>query len=349
MNQPKIKVGILAATGTVGQRFIQGLADHPWFQITALAASISSVGKKYKEACNWLLEGHIPTSIQNLVVAPCEPNLDCEVVFSALPSEQAFDLELCFAKAGYKVFTNASAHRMQKNVPLLIPEVNHEHIMLAKTQDTFAKSGGYIVANPNCSAVMVVMAIAPLHARFKTKAIVLTTMQALSGAGYPGIASLDILDNVIPFIPSEEEKIAEETRKILGAYNKDGIVEATINLSAHCNRVSVRDGHLETISIAFNNQPDKDRVLEAWQKWQPLSGLGLPTAPLHPILYRNEKDRPQTRLDREAGHGMAISIGRLRTCEVLDWRFVVLGHNAIRGAAGCSILNAELAYQKGML
>lgn len=346
MNSRKIKVGVLAATGTVGQRFIQGLQQHPWFELSTLAASPASVGKRYGDACHWLLGSEMPASVRDMVMAPCEPGLDCDILFSALPTEQAREQERAFAKAGHKVFTNASALRMDADVPLLIPEVNPEHFELVRVQPSH-RDGGFIVANPNCSAAVVVTALAPLHRAFGVEQVVVTTLQALSGAGYPGVASLDILDNVVPFIATEEEKMAQETRKMLGVYSGGAVNEAPVRLSAHCNRVAVRDGHLETVSVSFAKPATQEALLLAWAGWNPLPEL--PTSPPQPVLYRAERDRPQTRLDRDAGAGMTVTVGRLRECPVLDWRFVALGHNAVRGAAGGSILNAELARLRGLL
>jgi aspartate-semialdehyde dehydrogenase len=346
MNTSRIKVGVLAATGTVGQRFVQGLQGHPWFELSAVAASPASVGKRYGDVCHWQLGSEMPPSVRDLVVSPCQPGLDCDLLFSALPTDQALELERAFANAGHKVFTNASALRMQADVPLLIPEVNPEHIELVRQQTSY-REGGFVVANPNCSAAVVVCALAPLHTAFGVRQVVVTTLQAISGAGYPGVPSLDILDNVVPYIASEEEKMAEETRKMLGTWDGQAIIEAPIKLSAHCNRVAVRDGHLETVSVALVRSPSAKALLSAWDQWNPLPDL--PTSPVRPVLYRTEPDRPQTRLDRDMGKGMTVTVGRLRECAVLDWRFVALGHNAIRGAAGGSILNAELARLKGLL
>ena len=345
----KLRAGILAATGTIGQRFVQLLANHPNFELTALAASSNSAGKTYREACAWQLSSDPPANIADMTVHECTPDLECDVIFSALPTDQARDLEPVFALAGYKVFTNASAYRMQDNVPLLIPEVNPSHLQLVRSQATFS-SGGFIAANPNCSAAVVVTALAPLHQAFGVRAVIVNTMQALSGAGYPGVPSLDSLDNVIPYIPNEEEKMADETRKMLGTIMDGHLHDASMKFSAHCNRVPTRDGHIETVSVALERSASLEEILNVWREWKPVpQQLGLPTAP-HPVIaVRSEVNRPQTRLDRDAGNGMTVTIGRLRSCEVLDYKFVALAHNAMRGAAGGSVLNAELALAQGYL
>jgi len=345
----RLSAGILAATGTVGQRFVELLADHPNFELVGLAASPNSVGKKYGDACKWQLSSDPPQKAAKMILRDCSVDFDCDVVFSALPSDQAFALEEQLAAAGRKVFTNASAHRMGANVPLLIPEVNPRHLEMVRSQATFA-SGGFIVANPNCSAAGLVTALAPLHEAFGIRAVIVTTMQALSGAGYPGVSSLDILDNVVPYVPGEEEKMAFETRKMLGQFMDGQYHDALIKFSAHCNRVSTRDGHIEAVSIALERPASLQDVLRVWTEWYPIpQQLGLYSAPERAIVYREEEDRPQTRLDRNAGNGMTVTVGRLRKCEVLDFKFVVLAHNSLRGAAGGSMLNAELALNRGYL
>ncbi|MEJ2555898.1 MAG: aspartate-semialdehyde dehydrogenase [Anaerolineae bacterium] len=347
----KLRVGILGATGTVGQRFVESLAGHPWFELTALTASEASAGRKYADACRWLLSSDIPASVADMVVRETAPTIDCDVVFSALPGDQAGPVEEAFAAAGYGVFSNVSAHRRDPDVPLLIPEVNPDHLSLVATQQ--ARRGwkrGFIVTNPNCSAVMLTVALAPLHATFGLRSVLVSTMQGLSGAGYPGVPSLDALDNVIPFIGGEEEKLSFEPRKMLGKVNGGEIESADFPISAHCNRVPAREGHLETVSIALQRSATPQEIIDAWRDWRPLpQQLGLPTAPQPPIVVRPEPDRPQTRLDRDAGQGMAVSVGRVRACDVLDIKFIALGHNTIRGAAGASVLNAELMLAQGML
>jgi len=351
MMAKRIPVGVLGATGAVGQRFVELLANHPWFELTALTASEASAGKRYRDACRWLLSADMPANVADMVVQDTVPGVECDIVFSALPGERAGEVEEAFAAAGYGVFSNASAHRQDVDVPLLIPEVNPDHVALLEVQR--ARRGwkrGFIVTNPNCTAVMLTMALAPLHATFGLKAVLVTTMQGLSGAGYPGVPSLDALDNVIPYIGGEEDKVASEPRKMLGKVVDSAVQYADFVISPHCNRVSTREGHMETVSVSLRKKATPEEVIEAWRAWNPLpQQLNLPTAPHPPLIVRNEPDRPQTRLDRDAGGGMAVTIGRVRPCEVLDVKFVLLGHNTIRGAAGASILNAELMMAQGLL
>jgi aspartate-semialdehyde dehydrogenase len=339
----KFRVGILGATGMVGQRFIELLENHPQFEVTALAASDRSQGKSYAEACKWRLAGEMPSAVQALTVQPPAPPLDCDLVFSSLPGDVARQAEESFAQAGYPVISNSSAFRMDPDVPLLIPEVNHEHLKLIDTQRERFSSGGYLVTNPNCSTIMIALALAPLHATFGVRAVVATTMQALSGAGYPGVASLDILDNVLPFIEGEEEKIENETRKILGSVQGSAIESAPMKVSAQCNRVNVSDGHMAALRIQLDKSAELIEVHEALASFSSLpQELRLYSAPEYPILVTTERDRPQPRRDRDAGKGMSVTIGRLRPDTVLDYSFVALSHNTIRGAAGAAILNAEL-------
>ncbi|HKR59875.1 MAG TPA: aspartate-semialdehyde dehydrogenase [Pyrinomonadaceae bacterium] len=346
----KFRVGILGATGTVGQRFIQLLEHHPQFEVTALAASDRSQGKRYREACSWRLIGEMPQAIGEVVVQPPQPPLDCELIFSSLPGEIARATEGAFATAGYPVISNSSAYRMDLDVPLLIPEVNHEHLSLLETQRKKFPQGGFIVTNPNCSTIMLALALAPLHQKFQVKSVVVTTMQALSGAGYPGVASMDILDNVLPYICGEEEKIEQETAKILGTANGNHIEHANINASAQCNRVNVADGHFASVRLTLGRTASLDEVRDAFATFQSLpQELELHSAPAYPILVRDEPDRPQPKLDRDAGNGMSITIGRLQPDSVFDYRFVTLSHNTIRGAAGAAVLNAELLIAKGIL
>ena len=344
----KIRVGILGATGTVGQRFLQLLERHPQFTVTALAASDRSQGRPYAEACAWRLPGDVPVAVRGLVVQPPEPPLDCDLVFSSLPSDVAGLVETRFARAGYPVLTNSSPHRMDDAVPLLIPEVNPDHLaLLDACKQT---GGGFIVANPNCSTVMIALALAPLAARFGVVAVVATTLQAISGAGYPGVASLDITDNVVPFIAEEEEKIERETRRILGPLNAGRVTPAAFAVSAQCHRVNVVDGHLAAVRVELGRPAEPTELREAWASFTGLpQALRLPTAPEHPIVVRDEPDRPQPRLDREAGRGMSVTVGRIARDAVLGHRFVVLSHNTIRGAAGAAVLNAELLLAKGYL
>jgi aspartate-semialdehyde dehydrogenase len=347
----KFRVGILGATGVVGQRFIQLLQDHPQFEITSLAASDRSQGKSYEEACTWRLPGEMPDGVREIVVAAPAPPLDCDFVFSSLPTDVAKQAEEDFARAGYPVISNSSPHRMGADVPLLIPEVNPEHLELIDAQRTNRDyKRGFIVTNPNCSAIAVVLALAPLHAKFGVTSCVVTTMQALSGAGYPGVASLDATDNVIPFIGGEEEKVEAETRKILGTVSQGEVLDADMKVSAQCNRVNVTDGHMASIRVSFVRKVSIDDIREALSSFQALpQELNLHSAPARPVIVRDETDRPQPRLDRDAGNGMSVTVGRISEDNVLDYRFVALGHNTIRGAAGAAILNAELLVAKGYL
>ena len=347
----KLRIGILGATGVVGQRFVQLLENHPQFEITALAASDRSQGKTYAEACTWRLPGEMPDGVRQIVVQPPAPPLDCDVVFSSLPGEIATDAEPEFARAGFPVISNSSSHRMAPDVPLLIPEVNPHHLELIEAQRTNREyNRGFIVTNPNCSAIAIVMALAPLHEKFRVTECVVTTMQALSGAGYPGVASLDATDNVIPFIGGEDEKVEIETRKILGDVSQGTIIDADMNVSAQCNRVNVTDGHMASIRVKLARSASLDEVRDALASFtaEP-QRLKLHSAPARPVIVRDELDRPQPRLDRDAGNGMSVTVGRIARDNVLDYRFVALGHNTIRGAAGAAILNAELLAAKEYL
>lgn len=343
---PSLRAGILGATGAVGQRLIQMLERHPWFTVTALAASDRSQGKPYHEACTWRLPGEMPAAVRDLQVQPPEPPLDCDFVFSSLPADLARDVEGSFARAGYPVISNSAAYRMDADVPLLIPEVNPEHLNLLHG----ARDGGFIVTNPNCSTIMLALALAPLGAHFGIEAVVVTTMQALSGAGYPGVASLDVTDNVLPHIANEEEKIERETLKILGHLEGGRIAPAAFAVSAQCHRVNVVDGHLAAVRAKLARPVEPAEIASAMESFTgPLQHLALPTAPQKPIIVRSELDRPQPRLDRDAGGGMSITVGRIMPDRVLGCRFVVLSHNTIRGAAGAAILNAELLTARGLL
>ena len=342
----KIKVGILGANGPVGQRFASMLENHPWFEVTALFASERSTGKTYADACNWILRDPMPQSLQNKVLLPGEPGPDCEIVFSGLPTEPARVAERNFAKAGYGVYSNASAYRYADDVPLMIPEVNPEHLGLIDVQQRQRGWPGYIVTNANCTTTTLVCALHPLHEAFQLNRLFICTMQAVSGAGYPGVSSLDIMDNVIPHIVGEEQKVEEkEPHKLLGHFDGQQVVPPDFRISAHCNRVPTRNGHLEAISIEFKDSPEMNDILQAWKKYDPLpQRLGLPSAPHPPIVYMKDADRPQPRLDRLQGSvpGMATIVGRLRPDPLFDFKFLTLGHNTIRGAAGGSLLNAEL-------
>ena len=347
----KFRVGILGATGVVGQRFIQLLQNHPQFEITALAASDRSQRKSYEHACIWRLPGEMPESVKQITVQAPAPPLDCDFVFSSLPTDVAKQAEEDFARAGCPVISNSSPHRMGADVPLLIPEVNPEHLELIDRQRTNRDyNKGFIVTNPNCSAIAVVMALAPLHAKFGVTSAIVTTMQALSGAGYPGVASLDATDNVIPFIGGEEEKVEAETRKILGKVSQGQILDADMKVSAQCNRVNVTDGHLASIRVTFSKKASVDEVRETLASFRAVpQDLQLHSAPTKPVIVRTEIDRPQPRLDRDAGNGMSVTVGRIMPDSVFDFRFVALGHNTIRGAAGAAILNAELLVAKEYL
>ena len=347
----KFRVGILGATGMVGQRFIQLLENHPQFEISALAASDRSQGKNYQQACTWRLAGELPEFVKSMMVQAPLPPLDCELIFSSLPGDIARESEGAFARAGFPVISNSSAFRMDSDVPLLIPEVNHEHLALLEGQRKNRNGQqGYIVTNPNCSTIMLALALAPLHTEFGVSEVVATTMQALSGAGYPGVASLAISDNVLPFIDGEEEKIEQETLKILGKLDGAGIEDAPMAVSAQCHRVNVTDGHLAAVRVKLLRPATIDEVSAALASFSALpQELRLHSAPERPIIVREESDRPQPRLDRDAGNGMSVTIGRLRPDNVLDYRFVALSHNTIRGAAGAAILNAELLIATGKL
>jgi len=345
----KLPIGILGATGMVGQRYIQLLENHPWFEVAWLAASDRSSGKTYGEAAKWRLDTPLPERIANMTVAAAEPAGAPKIIFASVDAAIAREMEPKFAAAGCAVLSNSSAFRMTPNVPLVIPEINAEHLHLIEEQPWRKESGGYMVTNPNCSTIGLVMALKPLEARFGIEKIFVTTMQAVSGAGYPGVPSMDILGNVVPYIGSEEEKMEEETLKLLGRLEGHGVTPLAAGITAHCNRVAVEDGHTECVSVKLKKQATREEVLAAWAEFNPLAGQGLPTAPEQPVFYATQQDRPQPRLDRNRGNGMAVTVGRLRPCGLLDWKFVALSHNTIRGAAGATILNAELLNSLGKL
>jgi aspartate-semialdehyde dehydrogenase len=347
----RIDVAILAATGSVGQRFVQLLAGHPWFRIAELVASDRSAGKRYAEAVNWRISAAPPQEVRDLVVKHIEEPINSPIVFSALPGGVAGPIEEALAAEGKKVFTNARDHRMDPDVPLLIPEVNPDHARAIERQRQLRGwREGFIVANPNCSTIHLVLALKPIHDAFGIERGIVTTLQASSGAGYPGVPSLDLIDNVIPYIGGEEEKIEAESRKILGRWIDGTFEDAPIVLSAHCNRVPVRDGHLETVSLDLHRSATPAEVIDVLRAFRARpQELELPSAPRHPVIVLDEPDRPQPVLDRDAERGMASVVGRVRPCSVFDIRFVVLGHNTIRGAAGASVLNAELFYREGLL
>jgi aspartate-semialdehyde dehydrogenase len=333
----------------VGQQFISQLAAHPWFELTWLAASERSEGKRYADAAPWRLETPIPKGIADRPVEPATPGVGPRLVFSALDAGVAGELEGAFADAGHVVVSNARNHRMDPAVPLLVPEVNADHLGLLRVQAKLRRGKGAIVTNPNCSTVVLTMALAPLRP-FGLRSCLVSTMQAVSGAGYPGVASLDVLGNVIPFISGEEEKIETEARKILGSLAGDAVEPHPVRVSAHTNRVPVVDGHTETVSVALDGEPSFAELRAAFEGFVGApQRLGLPSAPERPILYHDQPNRPQPRFDAGRGRGMTVSVGRLRPCPVLGWKFVALGHNTVRGAAGAAVLNAELMQAEGLL
>lgn len=347
----KIRVGILGATGMVGQRFIQLLEHHPQFEITALAASDRSEARTFGEACNWKLATPIPANIRDMAVKSCQPPLDCDVVFSSLPSSMAGPVEEEFARAGYPVISNSSNHRMAMDVPLLVPEINSDHVKLIDIQKQargFDK--GYIVTNPNCTTIALVLALAPLQRAFGLEIVMVSTMQALSGAGYPGVASLDIIDNIVPYIDGEEQKVESEPQKIMGRFIDNQIVPAEYRTSAQCYRVNVSDGHTEAVTVKLGKKADLNEVIAVLESFRgEPQELKLYSAPENPVIVRRELNRPQPRLDRDMERGMATIVGRVREDNVFDYRFTLLGHNTIRGAAGAAILNAELLIAKGYI
>ena len=338
----RVPVAVLGATGTVGQKFVRLLADHPWFELVAVAASDQSSGKRYGDAVRWRETAALPDRIADLVLQPSRPPLEARVAFSALDADVALEIEQAFARAGTVVITNTRVHRMEPDVPLLVPEVNGRHVELIDIQRRQRGWPGAILANPNCSTAALVVALAPLHAAFRLERLFVSTMQAASGAGYPGVPSLDLLGNVIPFIGGEEEKMELETRKILDA--------PQLRMAAHCNRVPVVDGHLEVVSAAFTRPPSVDEAIAAFTAFR---GQGLvptlPSSPEPPIEVDLRADRPQSRLDADRGRGMAVTVGRVRACTLLDLKFALLGHNTIRGAAGAAIQIAELLQAEGRL
>jgi aspartate-semialdehyde dehydrogenase len=346
----KIPVGLLGATGIVGQRFVQMLENHPWFEVAWLAASDRSEGRVYGEAARWKLKSAIPDHVAQMHVSTAKPDGAPKVIFAALDASIAAELEPQFAAAGCAVITNSSALRMKSDVPLVVPEVNPDHVKLLECQSWRRKSGGFVVTNPNCSAIGLVMALAPLQQHFGLETVMAVTMQAVSGAGYPGVASLDILGNVIPYIAKEEEKMEEETRKLLGSLNGSSVRPATFGMSAQCNRVAVEDGHTESVSVKLGKKARPEEIVTAWNEYRSVpQQLRLPSAPPQPVKYFGAPDRPQPRFDSDSGNGMTTTVGRLRPCGVLDWKFTVLSHNTIRGAAGAALLNAELLKAQGYL
>lgn len=347
----KISVGILGATGMVGQTLVRLLENHPWFEVTELASSEKSAGRPYEEAMEsrWNTSPEIPEYARNLVLKECKPDLDCDLALSALDSSVALEIERAFAQAGYAVSSNAKNHRMDKDVPLLIPEINADHVNLIKTQQKNRKWKGFIVTDPNCSTIHMCIALKPLYDEFGLEKVMITTLQAVSGAGYPGVPSMDVIDNVVPFIREEEEKLETEPLKIMGTLSNQGINEAKIAISAQCNRVAVKYGHTECVSVKLSEKASKEDIISSFRKFNPLASMHLPSAPKRPIVYLGGENRPQPKLDANTEGGMASVIGRLRECDILDYKFVVLGNNVVRGAAGAALLNAELLKIKGYL
>lgn len=345
------RVAVLGATGAVGQRLVQLLAGHPWFTLTELVASERSAMRPYGEAVSWQLESPVPADAAPLLVKGMSTNLDCDLVFSALDPEVAGAAESDLARAGYPVISNARNHRMDQDVPLLVPEVNWEHAAVIPQQRALRQfSSGCLVTNPNCSTIGLALALKPLQDAFGLAAVSVVTMQALSGAGLSGVDALTIQDNLIPHIAGEEEKLETESLKVLGRLQEQSFIPADVQISAHCNRVAVRDGHTEAVSVRLQNPASAEDVRQSFRDFtaEP-QRLGLPSAPPHPLLLLDAVDRPQPRLDRGAGGGMAVSIGQIRPCPVLNWKFTLVVHNAIRGAAGAALLNAELLVAQGYL
>src|ERR1700730_2419987 len=349
MNGPRIEVGILGATGMVGQQFMKFLQNHPWFEIAWLGASDRSAGKTYREATSWRLDGVMPANVENIKVEDCKPGNAPRLMFSSMDASVATEIEQAFAQAGHVIVSNSRNHRMESDVPLLIPEVNPDHLKIIPVQQRRRGWKGQIATNPNCSTIVLAMALAPLK-QFGIRRVVATTMQAISGAGYPGVASMDINANVIPFIGSEEEKMQQETQKILGDFTGDAIQPLAAKVSAHCKRVPVVDGHMVATSVELERKPSLAEMIQAMNSFRSVpQQRNLPSAPEHPVQYMEAQDRPQPRRDAERDRGMAVYVGRLRECPALDYKFIALGHNTIRGAAGAAVLNAELMYSEGLL
>jgi len=347
--QSRIEVGILGATGMVGQHFIRFLQGHPWFDLKWVGASDRSAGKRYKDAMTWHSAGAVPESMADLMVEECKPGNAPRLLFSAMDAGVATEIERAFAQAGHVVVSNSRNHRMEQDVPLIVPEINPDHLRLVPGQQRARGWKGQIVTNPNCSTIGLVMALGPMK-QFGITRLIVTTMQAISGAGYPGVASMDILGNVVPFIGGEEEKMEQETQKILGDFKAGRIEPLAAKVSAHCNRVAVVDGHTETVSIELDAKPSEADLRHALDTFRGVpQRRALPSAPTQPVIYMEEANRPQPRKDAERERGMAAFVGRLRRCPVLDHKFVVLSHNTIRGAAGAAVLNAELMHSEGML
>ncbi|HUS15630.1 MAG TPA: aspartate-semialdehyde dehydrogenase [Chloroflexia bacterium] len=352
----RIAVGVLGATGAAGSRLVALLTGHPWFEITALGGSERTAGRRYGDhvRSGGLGDGaglSLAATIADQVLRPAQPDAfcDCRLIFSALPADAARTVEPAFAAAGYGVVSNASTFRMAPDVPLIVPEINADHLRLLDHQRRARGWKGFLVTNPNCSTIHLALALAPLHRAFGLASVQVTTLQALSGAGLHGVAGLDILDNVVPYIGGEEEKMEQEPQKLLGSLTSAAIIPARFPVSAQCTRVATTHGHLETVTVKLQRPATDSEVRAAWSEWQPLAGRGLPSAPAHPVVVRDEPDRPQPRLDRDSDGGMVSVVGRLRPCPVADWKFVVLGHNLVRGAAGGVLLIAELLHAEGRI
>jgi aspartate-semialdehyde dehydrogenase len=347
--EPRLEVGILGATGMVGQHFVKFLQNHPWFELTWLGASDRSAGKKYRDACSWHLGGITPENVADRTVQDCKPGNAPRLLFSAMDAGVATDIERAFAQAGHVVVSNSRNHRMEADVPLLVPEINADHLKIVPLQQRNRGWKGQIVTNPNCSTIVLTMGLAPLK-QFGIQKVIATTLQAISGAGYPGVPSMDINANVIPYIGGEEEKMQQETQKILGQFAGDRIEHLPAKVSAHCNRVPVVDGHTVTISVELSSKPAEADLRNAFDSFTSVpQERNLPSAPKKPVIYMTQENRPQPRKDVERENGMAAFVGRLRQCPVLDWKFIALGHNTVRGAAGAAVLNAELMCSEGML
>ncbi|GJQ13760.1 hypothetical protein GpartN1_g5551.t1 [Galdieria partita] len=350
---PRYKVAVLGCTGSVGQRFIQLLEDHPWFEVVAIGASSRSAGQRYSQACRWKQATPLPNYVRDMEIRECKASQfpDVDIVFSGLSNQVAGDIEEEFAAAGKAVFSNAKNHRMDPDVPILIPAVNASHTGLIDYQRL--KRGwdkGFIVTNANCSTTAMCLGLKPILDRFGIEALIVTTMQAISGAGYPGLPSMDIIDNVVPFIGGEEPKMESESLKIFGQLDTEKIIPASIKVSAMCNRVHVLDGHTECVSLKLKTRATPDEIIHAIDHFPSFTrSLKLPSSPERDVIYTDWIDRPQPRLDRHTGNGFTVTVGRVRECSVLDMKLVLFGHNTIIGAAGGSIINAELCVSKGII
>lgn len=350
MSDNRIPVAILGATGNVGQRFIQLLEHHPWFRVAELVASDRSAGKKYEDATVWRLGDDMPEDVRSLTVQDYNAELQSPLAFSGLPSDIAGEIEGRLAASGIGVVSNTATHRMEPDVPLIIPEVNADHLQAIKQQQANRGWKGFIATNSNCSTMHLALTLKPLQNAFGLKSVLVTTLQAVSGAGYPGVPSLDMIDNIVPYIGEEEEKMETEAMKMLGSWHDGHFRNADFVLSAHCNRVPVRDGHTECASVKLGRDASAEDVIAAFESFRGLpQELGLPSAPRRPVVVRREENRPQPALDRDTERGMASVVGRVRPCPVLGIKYVLLGHNTIRGAAGAGILNAELLKEQGLL